>query len=233
MADERRDDRLTGALDAVLHLMDRQVVDVRGQMVCKVDDLELTVVADNDLYVTALLSGPAALVARFGDRRFGRLLRDFWRRLNLERTDREDPYRIDLRLVARLGSAVELSVPRDGVLTPQAERSHRLDRLLQMKVYDEAGRQLGRPLDVRLDADARHPDRRLRVVGLVVGRGRPGTYFGYDRRPDMGPWLVNRVVLRLHRHSVYVALEDVEELDWQTGVLRVRSGTLGAVEAAS
>ena len=106
MADERRDDRLTGALDAVLHLMDRQVVDVRGQMVCKVDDLELTVVADNDLCVTALLSGPAALVARFGDRRFGRLLRYFWRRLNLERSDREDPYRIDIRLVAGLGSAV-------------------------------------------------------------------------------------------------------------------------------
>ena len=50
-----RDDRLAGSLDAVLHLLDRQVVDVDGRMVCKVDDLELTEFDDGVLGVTALL----------------------------------------------------------------------------------------------------------------------------------------------------------------------------------
>jgi len=65
-----------------------------------------------------------------------------------------------------------------------------------------------------------------------VGRGRPGSYFGYDRRPDMGPWLVNRVVRRLHRHSAYAAIDDLEELDWDAGVIRVDPARLRGLEAA-
>ena len=225
-------DRLSGSLDAVLHLLDRQVVDVHGRMVCKVDDVELTVFDDGVLGVTALLAGPAALVPRYGDDGVGRALRDYWHRLGVQQGDRDDPYRIDLELVDRLGSGVELKVPRDGVLVRQGQRERRLNELLQMPVELLDGTQLGRVLDVRLERETVEPGERIRVTGLVVGRGRPGSYFGYDRRPDMGPWLVNRVVRWLHRHSAYVALSDLDALDWDAGVIRVDRERLQELEAA-
>ena len=227
-----QDNRLSGALDAVLHLLDRQVADAEGLLVCKVDDLELTVFDDGVLGVTGLLSGPAALVPRYADDGLGRRLHALWRRLGTQQADRDDPYRIDLELVHRLGSGVELSVGRDGVLVRQGERGHRLNDLLQMTVQDLAGRRIGRVLDVRLEHETIEPGERLRVTGFVVGQGRPGSYFGYDRRPDMGPWLVNRVVRWLHRHSAYVAIDDVDNLDWVARIIRVDAGRLGPLEPA-
>jgi hypothetical protein len=215
------DDRLSGSLDAVLHLLDRQVVDADDLMVCKVDDLELTVFDDGVLGVTGLLAGPPALVPRYGDGGLGGVLHDYWSRLGATEADREDPYRIDLELVDRLGSGVHLKVGRDGALVRQGQRAHRLNELLQMPVQDLAGVRLGRVLDVRLERETSDPGGRTRLIGLVVGRGRPGSYFGYDRRPDMGPWLVRTVVRRLHRHSAYLDLEDLDELDWDAGVIRV------------
>src|SRR3954464_8396082 len=103
-AEQADENRLSGALDAVLHLLDRQVLDADDLMVCKVDDLELTVFDDGALGVTALLAGMPALVPRYGDDGFGRLLHDFWRRLGPAPADRDDPYRIDLELVDRLDS---------------------------------------------------------------------------------------------------------------------------------
>jgi sporulation protein YlmC with PRC-barrel domain len=223
--------RLSGSLDAVLHLLDRQVTDVDGLLVCKVDDVELTVFDDGVLGVTGLLVGPAALVPRYGDAGMGRVLRDFWHRLGTVQSDRDDPYRIDLELVERLGSGVELNVGRDGVLVRRGERGRRLNELLQMPVQDLAGRRLGRLLDVRLERETSERGGRIRVIGLVVGRGRPGSYFGYDRRPDMGPWLVRAVLQRLHRHSAYAALDDLDELDWGAGVIRIDPARLQPLEA--
>jgi sporulation protein YlmC with PRC-barrel domain len=215
------EDRLSGSLDAVLHLLDRQVVDAGGLMVCKVDDVELTLFDDGVLGVTGLLVGPAARVPRYGDGRAGRLFHDYWRRLGRTEADRDDPYRIDLELVDHLDSAVTLKVGREGALIRQGEQTKRLNHLLQMQVQDRAGIRLGRPLDVRLVRETPHSGERLRVVGLVVGQGRPGSYFGYNRRPHMGPWMVRSVVRWLHRHSAYVALGDLDELDWDAGVIRV------------
>jgi sporulation protein YlmC with PRC-barrel domain len=225
------DDRLSGSLDAVLHLLDRQVVDADALLVCKVDDVELTEFDDGVLGVTALLSGPAARVPRYADDGVGRRLGAFWHRLAPQQNDRGDPYRIDLQLVARLGSGVELAVGRDGLLVRQGQSGHRLDELLQMSVRDRTGRRMGRVLDVRLERETT-PAKRLRVIGLVVGAGRPGSYFGYDRRPDMGPWLVNRVVRRLHRDSAYAALDDLDDLDWEAGVITVDRDRLRRLEAA-
>ena len=224
-------DRLSGSLDAVLHLLDRQVVDADDLLVCKVDDVELTVFDDGVLGVTGLLVGPAALVPRYADDGLGRLLHDFWRRLGTTQADRDDPYRIDLELVEKLGSAVELNVGRDGALVRQGQAARRLNELLQMPVQAPDGRRLGRVLDVRLERETTEPGERIRVIGLVVGRGRPGSYFGYDRRPDMGPWLVRSVVRRLHRHSAYADLDDLVELDWDAGVIRVDPAGLQALKA--
>jgi sporulation protein YlmC with PRC-barrel domain len=225
-------DRLSGSLDAVLHLLDRQVVDVDGRLVCKVDDVELTVFDDGVLGVTGLLSGPAALVPRFGHQGLARRLHDYYRQLGGPQLDHDDPYRIDLELVDRLGSGVELSVPREGVLVPHGQRSHRLNDLMQMRVQDLSGLPVGGVLDVRIERETDDPGERIRVVGLVLGKGRPGSYFGYDRRPHMGPWLVNRIVRRLHRHSAYVALEEVDALDWDAGVVRVDRARLRELQAA-
>jgi len=215
------EDRLSGSLDAVLHLLDRQVVDVDDLMVCKVDDVELTVFEDGVLGVSGLLAGPAALVPRFGDGGAGRLLHGYWRRVGRTEADWDDPYRIDLEVVDHLDSAIHLKVGRQGALVRLGQRARHLNQLLQMSVQDLDGRRLGRVMDVRLDRERSDPGERIKVIGLVVGRQRPGSYFGYDRRPDMGPWLVRSVIRRLHRHSAYVDLDDIEELDWDPGVIRV------------
>jgi hypothetical protein len=222
-------DRLATSLDAVLHLLDRQVVDVDDLEVCKVDDLELTAYDDGTLAVTALLAGSPALVPRMGDGAFGEVLHDFWRRLGPEAADRDDPYRIDLGLVDRLGSGVELSVPRRGLLVRQGQSGHRLNTLLQMTVRRADGTPVGRVLDVRLEREP-GDQRRLRVVGLIVGRGWPGSYFGYERRADMGPWLVSRVVRWLHRHSGYLPVDAVE-IGWGAGVVSTRADRLEPLEA--
>jgi len=224
-------DRLSGSLDAVLHLLDRQVVGADGLMVCKVDDVELTVFEDGVLGVSGLLVGSAALVPRYGDDGFGRLLHDYWRRLGRTEADRDDPYRIDLEVVDHLDSAVKLKVGREGALVRLGQETRRLNQLLQMPVQDLDGRRLGRPLDVRLERETSDPGERIKVIGLVVGRGRPGSYFGYDRRPDMGPWLVRTVVRWLHRHSAYADLSDLEELDWDAGVIRVDPARLQPLQA--
>ncbi len=228
------EDRLSGSLDAVLHLLDRQVVDADELMVCKVDDVELTVFEDGVLGVSGLLVGPAALVPRYGDDGLGRRLHNFWRRLGPTESDRDDPYRIDLEVVERLDSAVHLKVGREGALVRLGQRTRHLNQLLQMPVQDLDGARLGRPLDVRMERETSDPGERIKVIGLVVGRGRPGSYFGYDRRPDMGPWLVRSLIRWLHRHSAYAGLSDLEELDWDAGVIRVdptRLQPLKAVDA--
>jgi len=228
---ESSKDRLSGSLDAVLHLLDRQVVDADDLMVCKVDDLELTVFDDGVLAITGLLAGSAAAVPRYGDQGFGGLLHDYWRRLGTTEADRDDPYRIDLELVDHLDSAVKLKVGREGALVRQGQRARRLNRLLQMPVQGLDGVRLGRPLDVRLERETSDPGERIRVIGLVVGHGRPGSYFGYDRRPDMGPWLVRSVLRWLHRHSTYAELADLDELDWDAGVIRVDPARLQPLKA--
>jgi sporulation protein YlmC with PRC-barrel domain len=215
--------RLDGALDSVLHLLDRQVVDEAGLAVCKVDDVELTEDESKDLAVTGLLVGAAALVPRYGGR-LGPVLRRQWRRLGVEQAGRDAPWRIDLDDVERLGSAVELRVARRGLLAPQSAAPdgltrRRLGELLQMEVRRPDGALLGRMIDVRVENDRREPGDRLLVVGLLVGRGGPGSMLGYDRRSDQGPWLVNKIVRWLHRHAGYVDWSDVVEVAWDAGVV--------------
>jgi sporulation protein YlmC with PRC-barrel domain len=212
--------RFDGEFDAVLHLMDRQVVDADGLMVCKVDDLELLEYDDGTLAVTGLLAGPNAWLPRFGGR-LGDVLRTHWRRLGVEQEGRDLPWRSDVADVAEVGSGVELRIPREGALRRQADeppapgaRRHRMNDFLEATVVDREGRTLGQVLDVRIRPE---PGERARLLftGLVVGRGRPGSFLGYDRRGDMGPWVVSRLVRWLHRHSGYLAWDDVTDVDWE------------------
>ena len=59
------------------------------------------------------------------------------------------------------------------------------------------------------------------MTGLVVGQRPAGVLVRLRQAARHGPWLVNRVVRWLHRHSAYVAMEDLVELDWDAGVIRV------------
>jgi hypothetical protein len=98
--------RLRHELDAALHLLDRQLVDVDGEPVGKVDDLELTEQADGAPFVSAILSGPGALGPRFG--RWGRWL--------------APTHRLNFSLVRKVGTCVELVASADDLATRDAER---------------------------------------------------------------------------------------------------------------
>lgn len=101
---------------------------------------------------------------------------------------------------------------------------HRLTDLLGMGVVFADGRDGDQVIDVRLAPSTRviGPLAELVVVGLLVGRMRPGTLFGYERHPTQGPWVIKQIVRLLHRHTHYVRWADVDTLDWEARVVRLR-----------
>jgi hypothetical protein len=94
--------------DAALHLLDRQVIDPDGRLVCKVDDLELTEKPGGELAVTGLLVGPGALGPRMGGYH-GRWMVAVWRRLRPDTSEEPGPGRIDIKEVTEVDSAVHIS----------------------------------------------------------------------------------------------------------------------------
>ena len=92
-------------LDLHLQLLDRQVIDPDGRLVCKVDDLELDVDETGRPFVTAILVGPRALGPRLGGR-LGRWVSAIGRRLSDGQG--EHPPRIDFALVSDIGSAITI-----------------------------------------------------------------------------------------------------------------------------
>lgn len=228
------ENRLHGPIDGVLHLLDRQLLDSDGRFLGKVDDVELTIVRhdpnpgggsgyDDVVAITGVLTGPAALLDRFGGK-LGRILVDRWGQMRVSEPDRTRPWRIDFDDVDRLDSAVHLKVRRDGILRRDREEQ-RLGRLTGMGVQGPDGTQIGRVLDARFEpgsADESGQGGRLVLCSLIVGRGRPGAMLGYDRRAEQGPRLLRAVVRWLHRHSVIVAAGDAD-IDWTAGTVRLRS----------
>lgn len=117
------------SFDLRLRLLDRQVVDPDGAMICKVDDVELERADDGGYVVTALLAGPLAL----GPRLPGVLGR--WT-VALARRWAADPdpapRRISFERVTELGSAVVLDRSRDQLGIARLEdwvRTHVVDRI--------------------------------------------------------------------------------------------------------
>jgi hypothetical protein len=106
---------------AGLRLLDRQLVTNDGGLAGCVDDLELTASDDgDDLYITAILSGPGALAYRLGARRLGQWLRRVHE--SVASTGRPDPTRIPFNIVTEIGSHVGLGCSNDEVGTASAER---------------------------------------------------------------------------------------------------------------
>src|SRR5205085_4247765 len=216
------------AFNAALHLLDRQVVDRDGLLVCKVDDLEITFYDHGSPpAVTRILTGPAALVPRMSGRT-GHLLRRRWISLGVQYADRNVPLAIDLRRVKHIGSGVELDASRTGLLDRQPHpaegtRVRRMGELIGMRVESDHPELRGQVLDVRLEPVGD----RLVLRHFVVGPGRPGSLLGYDRKDFNGPWMVAAVVERLHRHIRLASCEAVAEadIDWDQGVVRLPAGT--------
>lgn len=206
-SDERSGGRLHGTWDAALHLLDRQIVDDRGRMVGKVDDVELTERPDGTLEVTGLLLGPPALLPRLSTRAF-----ELWQLAEPHRADREKPGRIDIAHVTALTSAVRLGSGRQGIVHPQqtvpGNGLRRLADLLGQEVALD-----GDPAGVVIDARVESRGGRLVVASIVAGAGRPGSLLGYDRRRANGPAPVARVVAWLHRHS-WVADAERADVVW-------------------
>jgi hypothetical protein len=203
--------RLHGRLDGALHLLDRQLLDCNGEMLGKADDIELEDTV-HGLTISAILTGPAALLDRLGGR-VGTTLTRRYRSLRVSEPHRDVPWRIDFSHVDRLDSAIHLKVTREGVLR-RDRVEHRLGRLTGMEVLvtggSEAGR-LGSVLDARF---APGPAGRPVLDSLIVGHGRPGSLLGYDRRRAQGPRLVQQVVGRLHRNTVLAQAAHVE-IRWE------------------
>lgn len=211
--------RLEDELDALLHLLDRQVADSEGRLVGKVDDLELTEAADGHLDVTAILTGMAALVPRLGgDHDRGAMA--WWQRLAPARGDRTVPGRIDLDDVDALGSAVSLRVERDGLVrlqgdAPEGTTLRRLGDLLGMRVVGPDGRQLpGRVSDARMEPEVADRGVRPRITALLVGRLRPGSLMGYDRASVNGPLPLARLLGWLNRHTAQLGWDEIDRIDW-------------------
>ncbi|WP_103351367.1 hypothetical protein [Amycolatopsis sp. CA-128772] len=86
----------------------------------------------------------------------------------------------------------------------------RAGELLGRPVRDVNGRDLGAIREIRAEAATR-PDGlpELVVRGVIVGRTRV-RLFGYQRHDQRGPAPLVALIRRLHRHSRYVAWEDLD-----------------------
>jgi hypothetical protein len=94
---------------AGLKLLDRQLLDHDGLSAGCCDDIELTPFADDEqLYASAILSGPGSLTYRLGRRRLGRWLRGVHRQVATG--DNDDPTRIPFNVVSDLGAAIKLGL---------------------------------------------------------------------------------------------------------------------------
>jgi sporulation protein YlmC with PRC-barrel domain len=78
--------------------------------------------------------------------------------------------------------------------------------LRQAEVRDRTGRRIGVVVEVRARVEA---DQSLVVDGLVLGR-RHFRLFGYERREERGPFLLEWIEALLYRHIRYASMPEVE-----------------------
>ena len=107
--------------DAALNILDRQVIDTDGRLVCKVDDLELERLPDGNVMVIAILTGPGAWGHRLPGW-MGRLTLAVWRRLRAGGSGDVEPDRIAMSAISEIGSGITLTRTRDDLDVGGLER---------------------------------------------------------------------------------------------------------------
>lgn len=187
--------RLEESFDGALQLLDRQLIDVEGQFLGKVDDVELTE-TDDGLVITGLLTGTTALLHRLGGGLGSRMVATH-ARLRISQAHRDRPWRLPIEEVEYVDNAVHLRHRRRGLLDETSE-GRRLGTLTGMLVKDPSGKRVARVIDARFEPLSEGV---LVLRSLVIGRGGPGSMLGYDRHAEQGPRIVAAVVRRLHRNT--------------------------------
>lgn len=109
-----------------------------------------------------------------------------------------------------------------------------VSELVGADVRDASGAAVGRVLDVGCTAFERTDDAlgRLRVVDLLVGRRTVGAQLGYVEETHTGPWLIGRLVGRLHRDDLRVPAAAVASIDWDGRVVTVSGGATETGQSA-
>lgn len=118
-----------GEIFLVADLLDRQVVDTEGKLVCKVDDVEFGAGEDGSQHLTGILVGAAALAPRLGG-----TIESIVMGLRARITGRFEisPGRIDWAVVDHIDTAVHLLVRRGSLgIAPleDSAREHVIDKL--------------------------------------------------------------------------------------------------------
>lgn len=112
---------LHGGLD----LLDREILDVNGDPVGKVDDVELAHAGDAPPAIEALLLGPNAYGRRLGHR-LGRWIE----RAGTTLAGTADPVRIPMTMVADIDVSIRLSVSIDSLQRPRRTEEWVGDRFI-------------------------------------------------------------------------------------------------------
>ncbi|WP_433221745.1 PRC-barrel domain-containing protein [Dactylosporangium sp. CS-047395] len=121
-------------------LLDRQIIDLAGESVGKVDDVELAIDTDGVPHIAALLVGPQALGRRLGGH-LGRWISGIAGRLHP--AESPDPLRIpwDIVNTDRIAddNAVRLTVRRELLTEPSLETWLREHLIARIPGADRAG----------------------------------------------------------------------------------------------
>jgi hypothetical protein len=98
----------------------------------------------------------------------------------------------------------------------------RISDLMDCRVVDHDGHDLGRVRDVRLvmDGPVRGALAALRLDGIVVGGNALAGRLGYLRGGVRGPWPLSTIMRRLEAAALVIDVDDVA--DWDLGDRRLR-----------
>ena len=106
----------------------------------------------------------------------------------------------------------------------------RLSQLTGMRIRLADGSAGDRVTDLRMSrGQVRGHLPELVVEGLVVGRTRPWTRFGYDRDEQSGPWLLEKLI---GRRSGYLPWSVIDTIEWDERVIQVTVDHLDPLPSA-
>jgi len=108
----------------------------------------------------------------------------------------------------------------------------RASDVLESRVYDSAGDEVGQVHDIRMVRDAPVQGAfgpGYRVLGLIVGPAGLGVRLGFDRSSMHGPWVLKALFRWTHRNAKLVDWSLIDSMDQREIRLRVKGEELPPV----